>query len=954
MRTFLSRHYLFLLLYGSVFLQASVSFADDTVKPLLNPASMNNTDDTNDYIITKNKMITCKLVPNVPEIREEIAHLANAEYKLVKLQIHIGGTNLTQNNIYSTSVYHPRDWIIATSATGKSMLMLREYFEPMSLSALGFGVAKLNISVEQQPSNCLEHVEKDQIESVLRESVLSNFGSESHLPETAEICNQHIVSRDRDVANLVYICCKNDFTKHGEVNCLENSETIWIRLLFISLCLIQACIFAISPIVLPDTLFQAKTVFTKYIFRTGNTKSFVLNVLTVDSKTDVSESFVKTRRHAFTHMTEFRKHLDNLTNGQIYTMFIEGVDMSLRQTKVIADGSAPVSTLGFIRKFFVRCSIRKEVHSVGKCCNAKLFKTCSSNIHLKWYSVLRIFMLIVSGVAVATPWIIRVWFYYTFEDEVNHQKADLYNALNLTMPFNGFLVSYLSPFHPLFIAIYILLGIEIIVYVPQPETVKRKLKFTVRKCFRDMRSSSNLDACGYFVSKMLYPLSRFGIVGCLIIPLWLILLPFLLCLLALETLPIANISIRLVVNLVYYVLRLISPRRFHSKSKEDNGMWTRWLNNRLSSILVTDYEERNTRSNQFVHAMSLIMTLVGIWCLLILTLECISFYAECIVYTMVGFILNPDNIMKYVSLMLLIGVYCYDCFSGVRKQYVEYGKAINSKVQELVEDRLKEVASQSAKDQVNAAFRIELEEDAEQMYLVAGSEGYLKWRAPRLVLFLDSSDIPYIPKSLLMRMGRLPHAMCPGRVHMLYLKAFFDFFMIVLVLLFVFIVIFAFGQAHDISSGSQTIAALGSGFLPLIFRRFVFKSHGGPSIDTSNMKWEYMFKNAVVKYDERWNFEDLFVRNIIEANGKRPVIARRSVPNEANESNITTENDTVSPDIALLSGDALQDRDVDLIVKSVRLKNGNTGLEFYVPKTRAAKVKDEEILQDSDIRETIV
>ncbi|KAL4227735.1 hypothetical protein ACF0H5_013171 [Mactra antiquata] len=935
---------LFLLLVIKLGLQeilciGAATIGPNTVNRAIKYTSLNT--DTNDS--------ACMLLPNALAVRDDIANLANAEYKLVKLTITIDGTNKTRRNMYSESMYQPRHWVIATSATGRSMLMLREYFEPMSLHTLGYGVADLKLTLEQLPANCLDNMGKGDIKTLLRDSLLNNFGSEINLPESAEVCNRHVISDREGVANLVYICCKHDLNTPGAVLCHENKETIWIQLLFISLFCIQAFIVAFCPLILPDSLFKAKTIFENYFFKTGPTKCYVLNVKPIDSKTTVNDNFVKTTRHTFTHLTVFKQYLARMNVGTIYTLHVNGVKMAVRGGKLVANGTAPVGVMNFIYQFFIRCALRIEIESVSACCNAKLFKAITQKINFRWYQFLRIIMLVLCACVFFSPWIIRIWFYYTHEQEVILHKDGIYKELNLTMPFNGFIVSYLSPLHPLFITIYVLLGLEVIFYIPQPDYVKRKLKFTIRKCFRDMRSGSRLDACGYFISKLFYPLARFGIVGCLFTPIWAVLLPFLIILLAIDALPIANLTLRLLANLVYYTLRLISPQTFKFVPKHENGRLERWINNRLAAILVTDFQEKSTRLNQLVHVSSLIMSLVAIWCVLFLAVDCLAFFVECIVYSLIGFILNPKDTMKYVSLSLLIIVYGLDCFSGVKGRYVAYGNAINSKVQEMIGEKFKEVASQSAKDQVNAAFRIELEEDAEQMYLVAGSEGYLKWRAPRLVLFLDSLDTLYIPSSLLMRMGRLSHAMCPGRVHMLYLKALLDFSLIVLFLLFVFIVIFAFGQAQDISSGGQAIAALGSGFLPLILRKFLFQSQGGPSVDTSNMRWHYMFKNAVEKYKERWNFEDFQILYMEEATPKQLTDKDElTSTTDINDTGITDENTVTDENaIELLPLDKGQNIEIDLIVKTVQLDTGDEDLEFYVPKSRVADYEGDEHIEVS-------
>jgi hypothetical protein len=191
----------------------------------------------------------------------------------------------------------------------------------------------------------------------------------------------------------------------------------------------------------------------------------------------------------------------------------------------------------------------------------------------------------------------------------------------------------------------------------------------------------------------------------------------------------------------------------------------------------------------------------------------------------------------------------------------------------MVGESMEKEAAKPDHEQENAAFRIPAQEKVpERIQFVPGSEKYLKINMPRLALFLEKTDVPYIPRSFLFRMAKLPHHLCPGEIHLLYFKALRDFSLILVFLFFVFVVIFAFGQAQDISSGGQAIAALGSGFLPLVLRKFLFQSHGGSGFDKSNLKWKNMFAQKVQNYVERWNFEDIVLT-------KPPVLADSNAEN---------------------------------------------------------------------------
>ena len=882
----------------------------------------------------KLKMLkNCSLVPKFPEVRHLISTLAS-ENKLIKVKVEIIGEYGELNDTYPVSVYNPNQWVISTSLTGNSMLMLKEYFDAMSLKTLGHGVASAPLILTQNPENCLGDARVEEIENTLRFHFLTNFDAvESELPEHAVICNAHVHTDEENVGRIDYTCCSRTLDNMLECSVLE--EGIWFKLLFALISVMQILLVLYSPYLMPSSIATAKNIFLKYIFETEPGKVLKLNVKKITEKEIVNKGFVKTIQHSFSHLDNLKLHLQTMVPGKVYTLYVKGVDISVRGSKIIAEGKAPVSVTSFIRNFFVRCHMRYDVPSVAGCCNQNMLVHWPCSLVFPWYKCLGFVMMMLLGAVFVLPWLLRVWFYYAYEEEaILHQKRVLQNR-NLTYPYPGSMLTYLSPSHIIYIVIYLFLAIELLFYIVMPDSVKRKLKRIVRECLRDMNNTPKLEACGFFARHMLLPLQKFGGLGCLVLPLWLLVLPLCLLLLCLEVLPIANLSIRLLVNALYFTFKTIKPDLELLKTPQE-GKVRNWAKERIDSILVVDDSHTNNRRNQIIQAVSLLLSFLTMWVVLFIVIDCITFYVECAVYTLVGFILNPGDTMKYASLILLIAVYGNECFSGVHAKYAAYSKAINTEIQAMIGDKIAEEAAKPENKQENVVFRVpNTDIVTERMHLEAGSEGYLKWRAPRLAMFLDKSDIPYIPKIFLFEMAKLPHHFCPGVIHLLYLKALLDFSLILGFLLFVFIVIFAFGQAQDISSGGQTIAALGSGFLPLVLRKFLFQSHGGSSIDKSNLKWKYMFVNAVQKFSTRWNFTDIHVTHVEETEAETGITS----------SDIRTEFDTETVTETIGTDEntkALIERthpiteenirgQIDLIVKSSIDKKRKETLTFYVP-----------------------
>lgn len=874
---------------------------------------------------------TCKLVPKLPNAGETIAGLANSDKQLVKITV----TIREENGTFAKKETRLKNWVISTSLTGKSMLMLKENFDSMSLYTLGLGVEFYSVTLTQEPTDCLIGKKVEEIENILRIHFLNNFGAIEHaLPSGAEICNKDIGKKESNRDRLVYVCCK--LNQENQLQCSELTTSIWIQLLFISIIILQVLIILYSPVYMPGFMYKAKSIFQKFAYRTDPENSLQLKLKVVTDSSNVDNGYFQTECQSFTHLRTFRMELQTLAPDEVHTLTVKGIDMCVRDSKIVSEGNAPVSFLTFVRDFFVRCNLRYDISSVGDCCKQDMWVKLPCKVVFRWYQCLSGIMVLLSVVLFASPWLLRVWFYYSIEEETIQHQKEVYEKFSLKIPYPGNLVTYLSPTHTLFIVIYCVIGVEIFTYIVFPGAVKEKVKFTVRKCFRDTRDKSKLDACGMMASHMLRPLKLYGIIGCIVLPLWLIVLPLYIIAILFEVIPIANLTVRLLVNLVFYISKVINPNIFRRNDQQVPGKFSQWMEQRFKTILVVDENEANTRLNKLLHTFVLIMTFITVWLFLVLVIECIAFYVECAVYALVGFILNPKFILKYVSLILLIAVYGNECFGGVHDRYVAYSIGISSEVQGMVGDKLTEEAAKSSDEQQNIALRVPAKNDIpERLCLVTGPEGFLKWKVSRLALFLDKNDTPYIPTSFLFQMAKLNNFQCPGLVHILYLKALLDFLLIVLFLIFVFIVIFAFGQADDISSAGQAIAALGTGFFPLILKRFLFQSQAY-SLDRSNLHWKTMFANAVQRYAEKWNFEDIIVAKVDETEIDPETNISLTVCSETNH----VEDDTFT-DIYITEdkiGDEVSEKvcsfptkSADLIVKRSKNSDGDDTFTFYVP-----------------------
>lgn len=305
--------------------------------------------------------------------------------------------------------------------------------------------------------------------------------------------------------------------------------------------------------------------------------------------------------------------------------------------------------------------------------------------------------------------------------------------------------------------------------------------------------------------------------------------------------PIVNYTIRLLVNLICYRRSLEMQEKFEKYGLKD---------------IIVEHKDEEQHPDTCNYLVPLIIYMITCALLLILVFECIAFYIECVIYILVGNIINLDQNMKFLTLFLLIAWYAFSCFSAVCTRYKQFAKVINTIIQNKVRDRAMKVAMQPESEQTEQAFTVpvDTEKNGVRMKICAGSEGYLKWTADRLLLFLDVKDITYIPKDFFFKAAAIKHFYCPKPAHILYLKACFELVCILLFLGFVILVVLSFG--NNISGINQTLVTLLGGSLPIVFARIFRKPKIGPEIDKGYMPWIANLDACIKNYSERWPMSD--------------------------------------------------------------------------------------------------
>ncbi|KAL4226097.1 hypothetical protein ACF0H5_014085 [Mactra antiquata] len=747
----------------------------------------------------------------------------------------------------------------------------------------------MNVALKEEPAFCLGQLSYADVELLIRELVMNDFqnttsGDIVKLSPTDSVCNMHIVNVSR-IAEFRYYCCQRD--ENLTITCDYLKSDTWIEVLLAIIMMLKIIIILFSPILIPDGLYRVSKTAVSYAynFAPGKTMTFRA-VLTKhpDKFTNVKNRFKLSK---FQHMEKFKTTLRNMKPDVPYELTINQAEIRAKLGRLLPEDRAPVGMFETMIESFVKCKIRERA-SLTECCNSNFFKVITiRNRFVSWYRVLKEGMKFVVLIVLVIPWLLRIAIYYAFEHEEMHMRKDAANEKSLKFYFPGSFTLYLTPLHALFILIYLVLSFESCIFGVLGKRTRERFKLVLRKCFRDMREINRLDVFGWLIRIAVKPCTMFGCVGiCIGLVSWVFIMPFLFIILSFYIFPTVNVTVRLLAHFVLFLL----PRNACSKYA-----WLRKLSEAMGNVEKALEMERITKEEclekrdsimssnmqRFLQLIVILLCLISMYSIIFLITEFVSFIVEVFVYTLMGIILNASVSMTYISLAFLLGVYGNDCFGYVSKKFLSFNKTMNGVILGLGQTQVeKEVYSTTGK---NVAFGVQpegLQMVEEPVKITTNVDGLPRWKMSRIVLFLSSKDQPMLPRGFYFRSCRMPYYAAPGELLLSYVKALAEFSSIVIFLLFVLVVVMAFGDIYVLSPTNRMLATIAGGFLPFMLRNFVFQSHAVPSVDTSSLPFKVCLYDLLRDYEQTWPIYDI---DVIKRQSSGKNIERLASIEEINE-----------------------------------------------------------------------
>nr|KAG5706263.1 hypothetical protein BaRGS_026045 [Batillaria attramentaria] len=782
------------------------------------------------------------------------------------------------------NLYKPYLWYRTRSRHGRTLLMLSFNYDVLSMNILTIGVTDATVTLQDGPPGCFNRLTPDGKMTLTRLLLLSRYDTvkRSSYGQSAReeyVCNQVIKDND-GYAEFVYNCCTR--TVQGDIVCSDDDDDKWITILYFAITLVKVMMFLFCPKFLPTNMYSAMYVAAEYVVKL---KQDLKMKLFVSEQTDANVRF----KHRLTledvsDWWRFREFLDTVPSDEIVPIKMSELRIKVKGKRIIPENEPPTGLLRTIYDNLCRCKI-KQISAFRDCCETSVYASMEPKFRHRctWHMFVQALVKGVLLLLVPFPYYMRLFIYYNYEDEEMTTRRDAIARLDLTEKFDLYrtnVIQYFTPFHGIFIATYCFYFFAGLVIGFSTHGVRDKLKDVARKSLQDMSNVSQTGVLGVIIRTMLFPYRKCGLLAFLIAPFYgVVIAPLCLFLFLAYCVPTVYLSHRL----PFHAKKLIGRDTLSAEARTLKMKRMRKLGHRISKVdkaVHKDGEEKEEETccpqdltfSGFATVRDLLLQIAcSAFCLCILYslalifAESMGLIIEFLAFTMMGIIVNAGSVLKYVTMVLLVFVYMHDCYDNVYDNYLTFNKSIIDDMIDRTTDDLRKIAAMSSSQQANAAFLVKtVDEDDQIQPQLNFDKKEIRWKLGQLLLFLDSYDTPRIPLRLFQKLCQVRVHGAPGPVYLNLLAATGKFMIIVVFLMFVMIVVMAFGNVMAMSSTNTTLATMAGGFVPMLLKNVL--SRKGQKLSLKTISFKGQMDEIIAGYKQYWPALDLIVqRDIPEA-----------------------------------------------------------------------------------------
>lgn len=737
-------------------------------------------------------------------IKQQVQSFVAESKELIFLHFYLSNQTAAIQNGPNDTIYDILTIVRAAGGFGNELLAMHPQFEQFSIGTLMFGVEHVHIPLQILPIKCLKQWE-------LQQTLLKIGKQELGLLEKkkdgtlAHLCQVHAEDVS-GLASFYYNCCTVE--NNGKFVCNRLETNKWMTVLLVGMNIGNVIVFLYSPLLIPTSWYKASinaiTLRTERIFKLKlcedlykakplKTKIEMVNILSCEK-----DSHLK----------------------------VKGIKLKILEMNTVSTDYVPAGIFHYLYRTFIKCHVKDHEYVTDCChtdiCNVQYCKK-EAGKRLVWHKCLQPLMQHIFLLCLLIPWVVRILFFYVFESEDRNNRETFARNINLEYPniLQWSLTYSLKPNHLFFICVY-----GFICFVPLS-------KIFIKRAMQESNINDNKKfstESKKLVQLLVIPCRKQGLIGCLISPIYIMIIsPLVIIRFILTYIPIFKVSWTLLCGIANAFRNMVNEK---------------WRTRKcIDSLLL------------LLRSVCLLMIFMAIGSSMFICLEVVIFFLQIGMYFTIGILLNASSVLTYVTFGGMLLFYVYDTLRNVKKKYEAFSQAV---IEFSVSDMQKQVIKtfKEKKDIKCSAFQFKLSKESSNKshfdieFDDTRNRVLLISKYP--CLFFDENSKPYFNEKAFFRMCCMKVLRAPGSLWENYKKAAVNFLLIFCFLIFVVIIVLAFGKSHGIPGTYQAIATIGGGLVPLILRRYLFKSEDVFDFKSDHFllfeEMEQLFEN----YCETW------------------------------------------------------------------------------------------------------
>ncbi|KAH9510147.1 hypothetical protein Btru_043586 [Bulinus truncatus] len=796
---------------------------------------------------------TFKLVNNKTFVDNVVQYFDHESYTVI-LEYYLNFTNVgTDFDLVkraSPDAFQPWRWFRTQGLASSQLLLIYHYYYGFLKPLMAIGISEIRVDLAVSPKDCFDKVKREDLEPLMRDYLLQDFHIDSKTAkhsfkysDDVEICTARIANNG-GWGRLLYRCCGYDSDNLLYCHDVFEDGWVWALRVFIVVLTIFLCLY--MPVLIPRG-YKVE----RYSYYPEDDLKFNVVLTKNPEKYRQNESAATMQSRYLDTLNNFKREVIKFDKDVIYTVYVDKLDLLISEEKIFVENGSTIKTLRGLFNAFIRCKIAR-FKPVKECCDTPACGTYCCHKCPRWRAWVRAIRTIVVLSFLALPSL--PFMYAMCANNLDYQNlAQNFRERGLKSTFDFYTGPIAGKVIVGFVSVmYILHGIIVIIDGASTGNINKLYTEVLNEDRKKERVRRRMQLVKKIIKKACLPVKKCGII---FIPCWILLV----ILSPLQLFVTFFISSPMVQVIVQVAKRIILRARM---LKADPKSAMRLYNS--CEILLF-----------FITAMFVVI---------VLTFGA-NFLVHVLVMTIVMIVVEAELMYRILPVVFILIVYIRDSYSSIGKKFDAFLSTIFNYISNKQLEEMRRECFKSSTVQENKIFQMPPDTEFESINRVdtAGelialkmpSEEFddsctkfmdlkdeqIRFRMKQFLVLLDKDDNMYISKKFMFHCSTVDCPGAPGTIGENYIHATMEFLKIGVFILFIFLVIMAYGTIYYISPTNHLFITLITGLIPLIIKNIFTGGTSVQTVNASNFRFQAQFKEKIESFNQCWTVDDIVLKS---------------------------------------------------------------------------------------------